>query len=102
MSARRHRLTIKPDARADIDWILLYTRKRWGIDQRRRYRAQLTQALKILREHPELGPERNDLFPGCRNRLVDEHIVYYSVSDDEIVIIRVLHGAQNASGKVTP
>ena len=71
MSARSRRLTIKPDAQADIDWILLFTRKRWGADQRRRYRARLTHALNGLRDHPELGPTRNDLFPGCRNLSVD-------------------------------
>jgi toxin ParE1/3/4 len=103
MSARsRRRLTIREAAKRDIDDILVYTRTRWGVDQRRRYGAQLKKAIRSLLDYPELGPPRNDLFPGCRNLPLEHHVVYYHLDGDEIVIGRVLHSSQDPTGKVSP
>jgi toxin ParE1/3/4 len=95
-------LIITPDARADINGIRLYTQQRWGIDQRRRYGARLRQAMRSLLDHPELGPARDDLYPGCRGLLVEQHVVFYRIADDQIVVGRVLHTSQDPAGKVTP
>jgi toxin ParE1/3/4 len=103
MSARsRRRLTIREAAKRDIDDALLCTRTRWGIDQRRRYRARLYQAMRSLLDYPELGASRDDLFPGCRNLPVEHHVVFYHVVDDEIVVGRILHTSQDPTGKVRP
>lgn len=102
MSARsRLRLTIREVAKRDLNDILLYTRSRWGTDQRRRYGAQLRQAMRSLLDYPELGPPRDDLFHGCRNLLMEYHVVYYHIDGDEIIVGRVLHDSQNPVGKVT-
>jgi len=98
--SRRH-ITIREAAKQDIDDILLYTRTRWGIDQRRRYRGQLRQAIRSLLDYPELGPSRDDLFPGCRNLPLEYHVVYYHLDGDEIIVGRVLHSSQNPVGRVT-
>jgi plasmid stabilization system protein ParE len=103
MSARSRRyLTIREAAKRDIDDILLYTRRRWGIDQRRRQRAQLRQAMRSLLDYPELGPPRDDPFSGCRNLPLEHHVVFYHIAGNEIVVGRVLHSSQDPSGKVTP
>jgi len=57
MSAHRRRLTLKVDARTDIQETLLYTQQR---------------------------------------------VIFYHVIDDEIIIGRVLHTSQDATGTVTP
>jgi plasmid stabilization system protein ParE len=103
MSARsRYRLTIRESARRDIDDVLLYTRTLWGADQRRRYGVTLKQAIRTLVDFPELGSMRDDLFLGCRNLLVERHVVYYQIRGDEIIVGRVFHISQNPEGKVTP
>lgn len=78
MSARRRRLTVKPEAQADIDDILLYTCERWGAEQRRRYGFRIKQAMRSLLDYPERGASRDDLYPGCRNPLVEHHLVFWS------------------------
>ena len=100
MSARRRQLIVRPDAQVDIRDILLYTLARWSSEQRRRYRGDLDRAMRSLLIYPELGPSRNDLFPGCRNLAINEHVVFYTIADNEIVVLRVLHGNQDPSGKV--
>ena len=58
--------------------------------------------MRALLDHPELGMPRDDLFRGCRGRTVERHVVYYRITDDEIIVGRVLHSGQDPSGKVTP
>ncbi|MEA2524608.1 MAG: toxin ParE1/3/4 [Thermomicrobiales bacterium] len=58
--------------------------------------------MRTLLDYPELGKPRDDLFPGCRNLLVERHIIFYRVTDDEIVVSRLLHVRQDATGNVEP
>jgi plasmid stabilization system protein ParE len=74
MSARRRRLVVLPEAQADIRAILLYTRERWCVEQRRRYRDQLNQTMRSLLDDPERGRLRNDLYGGCRGLPVEQHV----------------------------
>ena len=100
MSARKRRL--HPRARADLRSILLYTRAQWGVEQRRRYRALLERGIDSLTRHPELGEARDDLFPGCRTLRVEQHIVYYHLTESEIIVGRVLHVRQDATENIAP
>jgi toxin ParE1/3/4 len=101
MSAHKRRLAIKPEAQVDIDEILLYTRKHWGVDQRQRYRTRLFDAMRSLRDYPERGRERNEYFPGCRGLVVKRHVIFYRLTEEEIVV-RILHGSQDATDQVHP
>lgn len=57
--------------------------------------------MSSLGRHPEIGEARDDLFSGCRAFRIEQHIIYYHVTDTEIVIGRVLHVRQDPTGKVT-
>jgi toxin ParE1/3/4 len=102
MSARKRRLLIAPEARADLNGIRLYTQQQWGVDQRRRYGDRLRQAMRSLVDHPELGTPRDDLYPGCRGLVVGRHVIFYRIAETEIVVGRVLHQNQEPTGKVRP
>ncbi|MGH2557572.1 MAG: type II toxin-antitoxin system RelE/ParE family toxin [Thermomicrobiales bacterium] len=95
MSARKRRLTLRVDARFDLQETLLYSQQRWGEVRRRRYRAQLYKAMRSLLDYPESGRLRDELFFGCRGLVVEQHVIYYHVTDDEIIIGRVLHSSQD-------
>jgi toxin ParE1/3/4 len=97
-----HKRRLHPRARADLRSILLYTRAQWGPEQRRHYRARLDQGIGSLTRYPEIEEVRDDLFPGCRAFRIEQHIIYYHVTDAEIVIGRVLHVRQDPTGKVMP
>jgi hypothetical protein len=43
-----------------------------------------------------------DLFVGCHNLLVAQHVMYYRIADDVIIVGRMLHRSRNPSGKVNP
>lgn len=97
MSFHKRRVVITGPARKDIDAILDYTELEWGDDQRKRYRAQLRNAIGRLAGMPTLGRARDDLAPGMRAFPVDRHIICYRVTEDALFVVRVLHGRQDAS-----
>lgn len=99
-SDRKLRLTAH--ARADVRSILRYTAKQWGVRQRDIYHAQLYDGMDRLLRHPELGEERSDLFDGCRALRVEHHIHFYRIAETRVVIGRVLHVRQEATGIVVP
>ncbi len=101
-TSKRLRLTIEERARLDIEDALFYTQQRWGKEQRRRYRTRITRATRSLLDYPERGNPHDELFPGCRSLLVEQHVIYYRIDGDEIIVGRVLHGSQNPIGKVRP
>ena len=78
-------------ADADLLEIWLYTAEEWNLSQADKYLDQLANTLKNLVDHPEMGKERDELRKGYRSLLVNHHIVFYRVIDDEIQIMRVLH-----------
>lgn len=89
-------LILTTEAQRDLADILLYTLQRWGEDQQDRYAMALEQGLVLLAENPEIGRSRPELFRGCRSYRVREHILYYVLRDEAVVIIRVLHGRMDA------
>jgi toxin ParE1/3/4 len=95
MSAPKVRLIISPRARRDYESILLYTLREWGEDQEAIYAAALDRAFVALRDYPQLGRVRDDLRPGYRAYLVEQHVVYYRLTDSAIIVMRILHGRAN-------
>jgi toxin ParE1/3/4 len=99
-SNRRLRLT--PEARADVQDIRRYTARQWGVRQRDIYYAKLHQGMRALLDHPERGRQREELYAGCRSLPVEYHVVFHYLTEDEIVIDRVLHSSQDTTGKLAP
>lgn len=91
MPARKKTVVLTSEAEADINDTLLYTWQRWGELQRDLYDAALEQALASLVDFPEMGRRFPRLFPGCRIRPVEHHLLYYRIMDDVIEVVRILH-----------
>jgi toxin ParE1/3/4 len=49
-----------------------------------------------LRQFPEMGAAREQLSPGLRALPHGNYVIYYLAEPDELVIVRVLHGARDA------
>jgi toxin ParE1/3/4 len=43
-----------------------------------------------------MGPAREQLAPGLRALSYRDYVIYYLAAPDELVIVRVLHGARDA------
>lgn len=99
-----------PLARQDLKEILRYSREQFGSDARQRYQYLVARALHDLIEDPlRVGSvDRHDWSPGLRSwhlRLSSlrvptdirvkepRHLLFYKLSAERLVVIRVLHEA---------
>jgi len=80
-------------ARDDLLAIGRYTGKQWGKAQRIRYLTQLDNAFHDLVNKPDLGRACNDIREGYFKYNIGRHVIFYhSIGEDQIEIIRILHG----------
>ena len=86
-----HKLVLLAEARKHLKDIARYTQKIWGIKQRKHYISQLKQAMELIAESPQIGPLREELHPDLRSFLKGKHTIYYSVTQDQVKIVAILH-----------
>ena len=76
----------------DLRRVGRYTQKEYGVEQRKKYLAQLDKRFVRLSNSPHLGRERPEIKPGYRSVVEGKHVIFYRVKDTNIEILRVLHG----------
>lgn len=96
MSAQR--LEFAGEAVADLDAIAQYTEATWGADQADKYSAEIWGAFKRLQAFPHSGRARPDIGTGMRSVVAEQHLVVYTILDQTIRILRVVH-ARSQIGK---
>jgi toxin ParE1/3/4 len=102
MSARRLRIRFAPEARQDIRDILIYTVKQWGKRQQLEYQIALAHAFDRIRDNPHLGRPRDDLMLGVRGFVLREHAILYTIDEDAITVLRVVHTRTDISSALNP
>lgn len=81
-------------AENDVDTILSYTMATWGEAQMEAYIGGLFHVLELISENPALGHARAELAEGLRSFPYREHLVFYAVHDNAILVVRVLGAKQ--------
>jgi toxin ParE1/3/4 len=85
------RVHVLRQALADLREIGRYTRRRWGLEQRNRYLAELDACFQHLAETPSLGRPYAPVPPYWRVTQ-GAHVVFFRREDGgDVVIVRVLH-----------
>ncbi len=60
---------------------------------------EVDEVIDRLRRHPNCGPPDEDVGPGVRRiRVGSAHLIFYRNRHDTIVLLRLLHGAQDRAG----
>jgi len=87
-----HRLA--PRAERDLDDVWLYVAKESSsIEIANRSIDTITDRFFTLARFPYLGRARADDFgPGCRSLAVGEYVIVYCVENEDVLILRVVHG----------
>jgi toxin ParE1/3/4 len=49
-----------------------------------------------------MGRSRDDLRPGLRSFPVGQHVIIYTIEDEDVEILRVFHGRQDIEGQFGP
>ncbi len=88
-------LIISERAEADLRAIWRYSFESWGETQADRYLDALDDEMRKSATEPERGKLRDPVRAGYWSRLVRQHIVFYTFTDTEVLIQRVLHGSMD-------
>jgi toxin ParE1/3/4 len=86
-----------PQFEADLDDIWYYVAAR-NVAAADALIDRIRLRCEALAEHPELGPQRPDLSPACRQLVVDPYLVLYRISDDAVELVRAIHGRRHLIG----
>ncbi|MEQ8432988.1 MAG: type II toxin-antitoxin system RelE/ParE family toxin [Oceanicaulis sp.] len=79
----------------DLREIAIFSGENWGVEQSDAYLEALYAVIYRAAEYPELGAQRHDLASGLRMTPARRHRLFYMSEGRRIVVVRVLHGAQN-------
>lgn len=93
-------LRLLPSARRDLDAIWDYTAQVWGLDQAESYVATLGRDMGRLQDYPELGPVHRSRVGAFRKFPSGHHLIFYQVTDANVVIVRVLHERMDVPGQL--
>lgn len=88
------RITVRPAAEADLFDIADYI----ALDSPVRAMAFVDGIVTLwdgLAEFPERYPARPDLGEGIRQAAYGRYLLFYTVSRDEVTVLRVLHGGRD-------
>jgi toxin ParE1/3/4 len=99
MSARKA-FGLADAARADFRNIMRYTVHRWGVNQARRYREKLGNALALIAESPGLGHSADDLPERYRLFSLGSHAIIYVDDSEQITVVRILHQRMNRADHI--
>ena len=78
-------------ARDDVQDIWLFGADRWSVPQADGYEDGLRALIRAPAETPTMAPERGPI-SGIRVHPYRSHIIAFRVTDDGILVLRVLHG----------
>ena len=86
-----HSIVQSSQAEQELTDIWIYTAEEWNLAQADLYLDELVAGIEGLSTHPELGYSRDDIRAGYRSLNVSRHIVFYTVTEEQVLIVRVLH-----------
>ena len=78
-------------AEADLIGTWVYSFETWGEAQADRYLDALENGIGKLVEDPTNGNARDELREGYWSKRLEHHVVFYTFTDAELRIRRVLH-----------
>lgn len=87
------KVKVSQEAKNDLVDIAEYTQKKWGVRQRQKYIGLIQGQFKHIAQNPLACRKRTEYNPQIRISHVGQHLVVYLIIDEDILVIRVLHGS---------
>jgi toxin ParE1/3/4 len=95
MPPNSYRLRWSDAAAADVTEIWSYYADVGSRDVANRVLNRIEEAGDKAARAPFLQRARVELGPGLRAVVVSPHILFYAIEDQEVIVVRVLHGARD-------
>jgi toxin ParE1/3/4 len=95
----KYRITNK--AIKDLEDIWNYTVESWSEKQADLYYEMLIDGFQYIADNPACGKNYVDIAANLYGFIANKHIIFYSViSQNEIEIIRILHGRMDLKNRI--
>lgn len=91
-----HNYQLHSQVKQDLEEIWLHTFENWGRQQADNYIRQIMVRIQWLSEHPQSGKSRPEIKPGYYCFPEGKHLIFYTIHQDYIAIIGILHQAMDA------
>lgn len=88
-------LQFSQQASHDIDEIYLYGLINFGEEQVDLYVSKMKNFLEMMRSNPEIGRLDTRVNPAIRRFDFESHVIFYDISNNDIIIVRILHGSMD-------
>jgi toxin ParE1/3/4 len=95
MPPEGYRICLTPEAERDLEDIWLYTAKTWSMKQANLYVDEIVAKFDLLAAAPFISRERAEFRPPVRVHRHQSHVIIYSLSDTDLIVVRVAHMRQN-------
>lgn len=89
------KLQINKRAVDDLSAIFAYGLEHFGQQQAQSYVSQFQSHFALLLANPLMGQDVSHIRTQTRRSLCNEHGIYYRVTQNTVVVMRVLHGRQD-------
>lgn len=87
---------LSPAATNDLVRIWRHTARKWSVAQAERYQDDLAAAFEGLSSGVKFGRPVEVRRKGYLKYVTGAHVIYFRDAGAEIIIVRILHGAQDA------
>lgn len=85
-----------PEAAQDLKRIFDFIYEDSGsFDIASRYIDDIENLCRIIQDQPFIGLAQNDIAAGVRRFTIHSHIIFYRVLDEQVQVVRVLHGRRD-------
>ncbi|MCC7424396.1 MAG: type II toxin-antitoxin system RelE/ParE family toxin [Planctomycetaceae bacterium] len=92
-------MIISPRAQSDLREIRAYVAQH-NQEAAGRIIRSIRDRIKLLARHPGLGQRREEISPDLRNFPVGRYVIFYRIDGQTLIILRVLHGSQDAGNQL--
>lgn len=90
------RLDLTEEARGDLDDILAYSVKNWGVDRGFAYVEDIRDVMDDMLERVSPGGAAEDVASGLRRQLAGSHSIWFRLVGERLLVLRVLHQSRDA------
>jgi toxin ParE1/3/4 len=91
-----HALHQQEKARIDLNNIWHYSYERYGEKQADKYYDELIVGMQAIQQNPQIGVACDYIRSGYRQYKINEHFVFYQITERTLHIMRVLHQSMDA------
>ena len=85
----KYQLTEEADR--DVEEILAYSAKSFGVAQTQYYFETLKECIELLASNPNMGHSAEDILPEYLRFHHESHTIFYKNLSSSILVVRILH-----------